>query len=347
MPELIILDVGHGNCAVLQDKNVVTVIDCPPNTVLVETLEQLGIDVVEQVLISHADIDHIGGLQNLLGRVAVHNVYINPDADKKSDAWITVRRFLGAAKKFGTRIRPSLTSDLSKLIPSSQVEIEIIAPSEMLALGGSGGLDLKGRKLSSNSLSVVIGLVHKDYRVVLLAGDIDELGLDDLLETQTSIEAKILVFPHHGGRSGGTNQEYEFAEKLCKLVKPDLTVFSFGRNCHTNPRKDILRGVLSAVPNTHILCTQLSKSCAATVPESYSSHVTTLPSLGNSNGGCCGGSILIHMNGKQTTYSPTLSSHKAFIDSTLPEAMCVRQLIEITSFASSPAVKQQTLKQSN
>lgn len=29
-PELIILDVGHGNCALIRDANDAMVIDCPP-----------------------------------------------------------------------------------------------------------------------------------------------------------------------------------------------------------------------------------------------------------------------------------------------------------------------------
>ena len=63
LPELIVLDVGHGNCAVLRDREAVTVIDCPPPaTTLVETLEVLDINIIDQILISHADIDHAGGL---------------------------------------------------------------------------------------------------------------------------------------------------------------------------------------------------------------------------------------------------------------------------------------------
>ncbi len=37
LPELIVLDVGHGNCAILLDTKAVTVIDCPPAITLLET----------------------------------------------------------------------------------------------------------------------------------------------------------------------------------------------------------------------------------------------------------------------------------------------------------------------
>lgn len=49
IPELIVLDVGHGNCAILRDTEAVTVIDCPPGTTLLDTLEQLEISTVNSV----------------------------------------------------------------------------------------------------------------------------------------------------------------------------------------------------------------------------------------------------------------------------------------------------------
>ncbi len=82
LPELIILDVGHGNCAILQDSNAVTVIDCPQRSMLVDTLERLGIETIDHILISHSDLDHAGGLTTLLDEITVRNVYINPDANK-------------------------------------------------------------------------------------------------------------------------------------------------------------------------------------------------------------------------------------------------------------------------
>jgi len=160
LPELIILDVGHGNCAILQDTNAVTVIDCPPPSTLVDTLERLGIDTIDHILISHSDWDHTGGLPNLLDNITVRNVYINPDANNKSKSWIDIRYALELAHdRGGTEVHDSLTSTSSKKIKSGQVEIEILAPSLGEALGGAGGPDLASRKQTSNTMSVVIGLM--------------------------------------------------------------------------------------------------------------------------------------------------------------------------------------------
>ena len=336
LPELIVLDVGHGNCAVLRDTEAVTVIDCPPTTTLIETLEVLGINVIDHILISHADIDHVGGLPTLLGKIRVRNVYINPDASKRGTRWAEIRAALALHNKLGTKIHRALGAEVSKEIHSGQVEIEILAPSLEEGLSGASGEDRKRRKLESNSVSAVIGLMHDSHRVALLPGDLDERGLDNLLMDQSNIEASILIFPHHGGSAESINN-YNFAHKLCSLVKPKLVIFSFerkhtfGKNHIEMPRDDIMNGVISASPEAHIMCTQLSGKCAVNNPISDFSHLTNLPALGFANESCCGGTIIIRINGKQTTYVPLFSSHRAFISNTdkVPTPMCLQRLIKI------------------
>jgi beta-lactamase superfamily II metal-dependent hydrolase len=337
LPELIILDVGHGNCAVLRDTEAVTVIDCPPTTTLIETLDVLDINVIDHILISHADLDHAGGLPTLLNKIRVRNVYINSDASKRGPRWAEIRSALGQHNKLGnTRVHRALGAEISKQISSGQVEIEILAPSLEDGLSGVSGEDQKGRKLKSNTMSVVIGLIHKSHRVALLPGDIDEVGLDNLLMEQNAIEASILIFPHHGGHANGMD-DYNFAQKLCSLVKPNLVIFSFERNRtygkeHVeNPRDDIMRGVISASPNAHIMCTQLSGKCAAKNPIADFVHLTNLPARGFASDSCCRGTIIIQINGEQTTYVPLLSSHRAFVSNSdkVPTPMCLLHLTKV------------------
>jgi|SRR5579859_1980019 len=333
LPELLILDIGHGNCAILQDNNTVTVIDCPPSATVVEVLERQGIDTVDNILISHSDVDHAGGLPNLLKKVFVRNVYVNPDADKKGakgTLWKGVRIALGLAEERGTIVHPSLTTTDNKKIYSGQVTIEILSPPSIIALGGVTGDDLDGRTQTSNSMSVVIGLVHDSHRVALLPGDMDESGLDNLLKKQQNIEAQILVFPHHGGTPGKNVDCQDFATKLCGYVQPKLVVFSHGRNRYRNPRKDIMQGVVLAIPNAHVMCTQLSKKCSAASPLSDFSHLTNLPASGFLRDSCCGGTIVVEINGKQTRYMPSLREHRAFVTDKMkvPKPLCLHKLAE-------------------
>jgi len=327
LPELLILDIGHGNCTILRDTGGVTVIDCPPSSILVEVLERYDIDTIDHILISHSDIDHAGGLPNLLKNIFVQNIYVNPDAEKKGargNLWKGVRIALEQAEQEGTCIHPSLTTVLSKKISSGQIEIEILSPSTGVALGGAGGDDLEGRRLSSNSMSVVIGLVHDSYRIALLPGDMDSVGLDNLLKKQKDIKAHILVFPHHGGGPGNGDKQ-DFAFKISNLVQPHLVIFSLDRNRYENPRDDIMKGVVLASPTAHIMCTQLSRKCAAHTPNSNFVHLNNLPAAGYSDDRCCGGTILVKINGKLTKYMPLLMDHRKFVTNSylVPSPICL------------------------
>ncbi len=179
-PELIILDVGHGNCALIRDTNDVIVIDCPPGGTLAETIENLSIKEILHILISHSDADHIGGIIDLLSNeeIKIHNVHINPDASQRSKTWLGLRMALkDAHKRCGTNVITALTTETTGSLNIGSVNIEVLAPTPELILSGAGGTDLQGRRLTSNSISAVIGIVHDSHRVAILAADIDNVSI--------------------------------------------------------------------------------------------------------------------------------------------------------------------------
>lgn len=314
-PELIILDVGHGNCALIKDTNDVMVIDCPPGGTLAETLEHLSIKEILHILISHSDADHIAGIVDILSNedIKIHNVHINPDAIKTSEIWTDVRIALqDARKRSGIQVSSELTTTKTGNLNIGSVEIEILAPTPELILSGAGGKDLQRRRLTSNSISAVVGIVHDSHRVAILAADIDNVGFDNLIQDQNNLSADILVFPHHGGKPGGGNAK-AFAQQFCSYIQPKLIIFSIGRNRFKNPHTEIIEGLRFVVPDAHILCTQLSKQCAANVPISESTHLGKLPAKGLINNSCCGGTITIKIQGRETTYDE-MNLHKKFID---------------------------------
>jgi len=322
-PELIILDVGHGNSAILIDTDSTIVIDCAPGNVLAEALNELAITEIDYVLISHADKDHIGGLGTLVLNFNVKKVFINTDSAKTSKVWKTLITTLDLAKKLkGTITHPALTTSDSKTFKSGQTEIEILAPSATkMAMVGPGGTDIKGRKITANTMSVVVGILHNSHRVALLTADLDNVGLDNMLEENSNIEADVLVFPHHGGRPCDADSEI-FANKLCTEVKPKQIVFSFSRNKFTNPRDEIIKGCRSAVPQAHISCTQLSRRCEITTPISTPQHlIKNMPAKGMLKNECCTGTIHLIM-GSPYIPNPSLSSHSLFITRNVSHPLC-------------------------
>ncbi|MGB3266583.1 MAG: MBL fold metallo-hydrolase, partial [Microcoleus sp.] len=282
---------------------------------LAETLENLSIKEILHILISHSDADHIGGIIDLLSNkdIKIHNVHLNPDAIKESNIWRVLRIALKDARQRGTKVSSELTTTKTGSLNIGSVNIEVLAPTPELILGGAGGTDLQGRRLTSNSISAVIGIVHDSHRVAILAADIDNVGFDNLIQDPKSFSADILIFPHHGGRSGGGDSK-TFAQQVCSFIQPKLIIFSIDRNRFSNnPRAEIIEGLRSSVPDAHILCTQLSQQCAASVPSSKPTHLNILPARGFISNSCCGGTIVIKIDGSRTTY-PEITLHKEFVN---------------------------------
>ena len=65
LPNLTILDVGHGQCVVLQDARGTVIFDAGSGPTLLEFLHESGIAEIDAVIISHADADHLSGLVSL------------------------------------------------------------------------------------------------------------------------------------------------------------------------------------------------------------------------------------------------------------------------------------------
>ena len=202
-----------------------------------------------------------------------------------------------------------------------EVVIEILAPSMFAAATNATTPGRRSRRLESNSRSVVVRLTLGGEPLVLLAGDIDEVGFDALLEHTPNPEATILVYPHHGGLSGA-NDEAAFAEKLCNAIQPSTVLFSIGRGKHETPRPEIVESIRRLVPNLRVACTQLSKHCCVDHSNELH-HLTTHFAAGRKQRHSCAGTIAIELT-LPVTISPDAELHKAFIHAVAPDGLCIR-----------------------
>jgi competence protein ComEC len=324
LPKLIILDVAHGNCSILQDTEGTIVIDCAHGYTLIDTLQKLGISQIDRIIISHADEDHIEGFIKLLldESITIKHIYLNPDGSKKTAIWIELRLAIADAKKRKNTKRDFLHTEMNGNLDVGQVNIQILAPS-MDLVGQAGGLDLQKNKLNSNSVSAVIRLVYKARGVALLAGDIDDIGLNNLTNNNPDFAADVLVFPHHGGNaSSGGKGNQQFTKHLCEKVQPILILFSNGRNKHNNPRKEIIETVLNILPDVHIMCTQLAKTCSPGTLAISPTHLNPLPSKGREVNHCCGGTVVINLSETETTYVPN-TNHRQFVQNHVNSPLCI------------------------
>jgi competence protein ComEC len=147
--------------------------------------------------------------------------------------------------------------------------MEVLAPNQYIAAKGPGGTDRKGRKLTSNSISAVIRICYKGNSIALLPGDIDYVGLENLLEDHPNVKSWLTVYPHHGGRPGG-GSEKEFVSGFCKSVQPEVIIFSVRDNTKHFPNKEVVKIVQETLSNVHLYTTQSSEVLVSHIEETKS-----------------------------------------------------------------------------
>jgi beta-lactamase superfamily II metal-dependent hydrolase len=325
LPELCILDIGHGNCGVVHAAEGVVIVDVPLGRTLVDFLLLRAITRIEMIIISHADADHVAGVTPLLldDRFVVRKILVNPDATKETKVWNDFRSAAAVAEqRHSVHVSRDLGSNYAPITLGS-TRIEILSPSTALALAGPGGKELDehgGRRMLSNSLSAVVRVVHADSPRALLAGDIDDIGFADLQRRSVEIAADLLVFPHHGGHIANADNS-EFARRFCEAVGAKTIVFSIGRGKHGTPRPEIVKAVESTLPGAHIACTQLSKRCAAINPDVVRQHQAAVPAQGSELNVTCIGTIIQDLATGDIT--PARADHINFVHTHAATHLCL------------------------
>ena len=321
--QILVLDVGHGNCTVIRNEDYAIVVDAGPKNALLEFVTREGITHLELVLISHADADHIAGLLALLSsqEISVGHVRLNTDSIKSSKIWddlLIVLNDLDATNKVDFQV--NLVSGSKETFGCGHIQIEVLAPSKYLAAKGPGSTDKQDRKITSNTISAIIRLVRDGKPILLLPGDLDYVGLQNVNEDGISIEAETLVFPHHGGTPGSGDTD-EFTDEIIQKVSPRNVIFSIGRGKHANPRPGIVARILEVAPDTRFVCTQLSEHCCAAIPQKSPDYLGGIYSAGMESNKCCGGSIEIDPEDGAIA-KPETAQHADYLDGVVSNALC-------------------------
>ena len=225
------------------------------------------------------------------------------------------------AKGRGTEFSLELNNVNPGQLSSGESQLEVLAPSQEIAVKTADGRTQDGKRLTPNAMSAVVRIWAGDSPRLLVAGDIDQIGLDSLVKGNADIRADVLVFPHHGGRPGRAIPQ-EFAESLTRAVGAQLIVFSIGRGLFGAPRPEIVSAVLRADRVVHVACTQLSEHCATDLPAAASRLVTAF-SRGAAARKCCAGTIEVSLEPK-SGYIPGRTAHLEFIRQNAPTALCRR-----------------------
>ncbi|MEU4297455.1 ComEC/Rec2 family competence protein [Kitasatospora aureofaciens] len=334
--EAVVLDVGHGNSAVIRDGRRCLVVDVARECELLDELLQSGIKHIEHLVISHADVDHVRGALKLLPRdeISIGTVWFNPDGSKNTRLWkrfVHLVHTLYEAGKF--KVFPSISVANSSDLSFGRVGVEILHPDILFAgLGPApdGGLrseDNNDPPITSNGMSVTLRVSLDGAPAVVFPGDLDAAGLDRVLLRGKPMDAPVLVFPHHGGHCGQTSAS-EFTERLCAAVAPELVVVSMGRTSYENPLPEVVRSIRQTLPGARLLCTQISRRCHTGSLPLQQDHLLDRPAHGRQSGSSCAGTVSVLGTADGLRVTPSRSGHREFIAS-LEAPMCMYTGAEI------------------
>ena len=218
------LDVGQGDSALITMPDGTTLLvdgGGNPNdagrrigeTVVSEYLWWRGLSQIDYVLATHADADHIDGLNDVLKNFSVRAALIarRPRDDPEFE------KFSQTLTETGTN---SETIQAGDVIRFGEVEINVLWPPN-------------GGETSTNNDSVALRIQFGE-RSILLTGDIEQAAERSLLASQQQLRADVVKVPHHGSKTSST-------EGFVLATKPQLAIISVGRNSRFgHPHKEVV-----------------------------------------------------------------------------------------------------------
>jgi competence protein ComEC len=217
------LDVGQGDSALVTMPDGTTLlVDAGGNTmdssrrigetVVSEYLWWRGLSRIDYVLATHADADHIDGLNDILKNFAVRAALI---ARRPADD----PEFAKFSQTLARTNTPSETIEAGDVIHFGDVAVSVLWPPA-------------GGEKSTNNDSVVLRIQYGE-RSILLTGDIEEATERALLTSQ-QLHADVIKVPHHGSKTSST-------EAFVAATKPQLAIISVGRNSRFgHPHKEVV-----------------------------------------------------------------------------------------------------------
>jgi competence protein ComEC len=205
------LAVDHGACVVVETPDGRTILydagaTAGPDVTkrqIAPYLWSRGVRRIDEVFLSHADLDHFNGLPALLDRFPVGQLTITPSFPDKSSPGVRVA--LDAIERRGVAVRTAKAGDH---FVAGELEIDVLHP----PLDGPPGVE--------NVRSLVLLLRHRGH-TILLTGDLEGAGVD-AAAAGPAPAIDVLMVPHHGAGGGRV-------EALADWARPRLAVSSQGR----------------------------------------------------------------------------------------------------------------------
>jgi len=202
------VSVGHGGCTVIESPNGRVIVYDAGSTAgpdvtrrhVAPFLWSRGIRRIDELILSHGDLDHFNGVPQLADRFAIGRVISTPTFAERGIAGM--RKALAALESHGLEVD---VVQKGMRWEEDGVSFEVLHP------------PIDGPKKNENARSLVLLVKHAGFSM-LLTGDLEEEGLTKVLALPRQ-PVDVLMAPHHGSEKSNT-------AALARWAKPKLVVSS-------------------------------------------------------------------------------------------------------------------------
>lgn len=182
---------------------------------VIPCLLDLGITQIDVMIATHAHLDHIQGLEEVLGTLRVKRLVIPRVLEQ--DAFSELLELCRNKK-----VEVAMCSAGDTIIIDSSTQLEVLSPEKDTAPAAG----------EMNNTSLVMMLRHGDVSM-LLTGDAEQEIEQQLMKQGMPLQAQLMKLGHHGSDSSST-------EEFLEAVQPEAAVISVGRNEFGHPAPNIL-----------------------------------------------------------------------------------------------------------
>ncbi len=213
---LIACNVGQGDATLATYQNFQILTDGGPNNKVLGCLSKympFWDKKIEAVILTHPQLDHFGGLVEVLKRYQVEKFFVN-GSDSGSSGYEALKKEVGGTINLekGTVIRVGLIS------------LEVFNPEEPIS----------GEKIADINDQAIVSLLKFGNFKAILTSDVSKEKLIEIVQNNSIGPVNYIKISHHGSKTG-TSLE------LLNLLQPQMAVISVGRNSYGHPNEEVLR----------------------------------------------------------------------------------------------------------
>ncbi len=214
------LDVGQGQCILLESGDLTAVVDCGGSEGeragedAARNLLSRGVSQMDALILTHYDTDHVGGALQLISRMEIGRLFL-PDITTDNEWRSAIEQ---TARSYDIPVY-YVEEDVELLF--SEGTLSIFAP--------------QGTSSTNDGLSVLLSVEEYD---ILITGDMGFSAERELMRTHALPDVEVLVAGHHGSRTSTSPQ-------LLQTVRPEALLISVGENSYGHPSEDVLKRAAS------------------------------------------------------------------------------------------------------